>query len=82
MAVASLSNGASVVIASSSEERVKLAVQSLKEVIQTDGITVTGQAFDMRDTPALTKFLSDNGPFDHLVRRTSLSRLWVLMAML
>ncbi|KAG8744347.1 hypothetical protein FRC10_010327 [Ceratobasidium sp. 414] len=67
VAVASLSNGASVVIASSSEARVKTAVETLKQGIQKDGVTVTGQAFDMRDTPALTKFLSENGPFDHLV---------------
>ncbi|KAG8713580.1 hypothetical protein FRC08_013085 [Ceratobasidium sp. 394] len=67
VAAASLSNGASVVIASSSEAKVKAAVEALKQGIQKDGVTVTGQAFDMRDTPALTKFLSDNGPFDHLI---------------
>ncbi|KAG9087641.1 hypothetical protein FRC07_012771 [Ceratobasidium sp. 392] len=67
VAMASISNGASVVIASSSEAKVKAAVKALKQGVQKEGITVTGQAFDMRDSPALTKFLSDNGPFDHLV---------------
>lgn len=69
VAVASLSNGASVVIASSNEAKVNAAVELLKKNIENTGgaQTVTGQAFDMRDSPALTKFLSGNGPFDHLV---------------
>lgn len=69
VAAASLSNGASVVISSSSDVRVKAAVELLKKTIENknSGQTITGQAFDMRDSPALTKFLADNGPFDHLV---------------
>lgn len=69
VAAASLSNGASVVISSSSDAKVKAAVELLKKTIENKNSsqTVTGEAFDMRDSPALTKFLSDNGPFDHLV---------------
>jgi len=80
VAVASLSNGASVAIASSNEAKVNAAVELLKKNIENTGgaQTVTGQAFDMRDSPALKKFLSDNGPFDHLIftagDTTSLSR--------
>ncbi|KAF8598533.1 NAD(P)-binding protein [Ceratobasidium sp. AG-I] len=69
VAAASLSNGASVVISSSSEAKVNAAVELLGKTVENKDVkqTVTGQAFDMRDTPALTKFLSDNGRFDHLV---------------
>ncbi|KAG8716566.1 hypothetical protein FRC09_015552 [Ceratobasidium sp. 395] len=67
VAEASISNGVSdVVIASSSPTRVEAAVESLKQGVSSNDVTVTGQAFDMKDTPALKKFLSDNGPFDHL----------------
>lgn len=70
VAAASLSNGASVVISSSSADKVRAAVEHLKKIIENkkNSQTITGHAFDMRDSPALTKFLSDNGSFDHLVR--------------
>ncbi|KAG9093862.1 hypothetical protein FRC07_011406, partial [Ceratobasidium sp. 392] len=76
VAVASICHEASVVIASSSEAKVKVAVEALKQGVRKEGITVTGQAFDMRDSPALTKFLSDNGPFDHLVGTYTFDSTW------
>ncbi|KAG8715581.1 hypothetical protein FRC09_016488 [Ceratobasidium sp. 395] len=76
VAEAAIAHGACVVIASSSSTRVDAVVESLKRGAPSSD--VTGQAFDMKDTPALTKFLSDNGPFDHLVftagDQTSLGR--------
>ncbi|QRW07264.1 Enoyl-(Acyl carrier protein) reductase [Ceratobasidium sp. AG-Ba] len=67
VAAAAVANGASVVIASFTEAKVKAAVEILKKSAQIEGVTAAGQAFDMRDSAALTKFLSENGPFDHLI---------------
>lgn len=68
MAAAALSNGASVVIASSSQARVDGAVERLKKGIEgKDGVIVVGQAFDIKDYSALTGFLTKEAPFDHLV---------------
>ncbi|KAF8594249.1 NAD(P)-binding protein [Ceratobasidium sp. AG-I] len=67
VAAAALSNGASVVISSSSQPKVDAAVERLKQSIEgREGITVTGQAFDIKDYPALTGFLTKEAPFDHL----------------
>ncbi|CAE6475632.1 unnamed protein product [Rhizoctonia solani] len=63
VAAAALSNGASIVIASSSQERVDLAVEQLKQVSNT---SVKGESFDIQDFNALKSFLSREGPFDHL----------------
>jgi hypothetical protein len=69
VAAAALANGASVVISSSSQERVNAAVEKLKQGIQgASDVSVTGQVFDMKDFKALKSFLSQEGPFDHLVR--------------
>ncbi|KAG8697018.1 hypothetical protein FRC08_006786, partial [Ceratobasidium sp. 394] len=68
VAVASLENGASVVIASSNQSKVDTAVETLKKGIEgKTGITVSGQAFDIKDFAALTGFLTKEAPFDHLV---------------
>ncbi len=68
VASAALAHGASVVISSSSQERVNAAVERLKQGIQgTSNISVKGQAFNIGDTAALKAFLSQEGPFDHLV---------------
>ena len=68
VAAAALSNGASVVISSSSQPKVDAAVERLKQSIEGKrGITVTGQVFDIRDYGALTGFLTKEAPFDHLV---------------
>ncbi|KAF8603586.1 NAD(P)-binding protein [Ceratobasidium sp. AG-I] len=68
VAAAALSNGASVVISSSSKPKVDAAVERLKQNINgEDGITVAGEAFDIRDYSALTGFLTKEAPFDHLV---------------
>lgn len=67
VAAAALSNGASVVIASSSQARVDGAVERLKKGIEgKDGVIVVGQAFDIKDYSALTGFLTKEAPFDHL----------------
>jgi NAD(P)-dependent dehydrogenase (short-subunit alcohol dehydrogenase family) len=54
------SHGASVVIASSSAERVQKAVESIGEKAQ-------GQAVDVSDERAIATFFAKLGPFDHLV---------------
>ncbi|KAG8698283.1 hypothetical protein FRC09_007318 [Ceratobasidium sp. 395] len=75
VAAAALSNGASVVISSSTKSKVDTAVELLREGISgTDGVTVSGESFDIKDFAALTGFLSKQAPFDHLVSpiRTSL----------
>ena len=52
--------GAKVVIASSSAERVHQAVESIGQEAQ-------GQAIDVSDERAVATFFSKLGPFDHLV---------------
>jgi NAD(P)-dependent dehydrogenase (short-subunit alcohol dehydrogenase family) len=54
------SQGASIVIGSSSAERVKKAVESV-------GGEARGQAVDVSDERAVATFFSKLGPFDHLV---------------
>ncbi|KAJ1305395.1 hypothetical protein OPQ81_000410 [Rhizoctonia solani] len=67
VAAASLSNGASVVISSSSQQKVDAAVERLKQGSQgVAGVTVKGRAFDLKDFEALKAFLTEEGPFDHL----------------
>ncbi|CAE6438328.1 unnamed protein product [Rhizoctonia solani] len=65
VAAASLAHGASVVIASSSSEKVNSAVTWLRQ--ESKGASVEGQALDIRDYPALKLFLDQHGPFNHLV---------------
>ncbi|KAG9118886.1 hypothetical protein FRC07_006385 [Ceratobasidium sp. 392] len=68
VAGASLANGALVVIASSTRSKVDAAVELLKKGIDgKDGVTVSGESFNIKDFPALTGFLSKHAPFDHLV---------------
>src|ERR1700688_666343 len=55
-----VSQGASVVIASSSAERVQKAVESV-------GGEAQGQAVDVSDERAIASFFSKLGTFDHLV---------------
>ncbi|KAG8698634.1 hypothetical protein FRC09_007121 [Ceratobasidium sp. 395] len=67
VAAATLAHGASVVISSSSQDRVATAVKTLRQNIQgRSDVSVVGYAFNIKDTAALTKFLTENGPFDHL----------------
>jgi NAD(P)-dependent dehydrogenase (short-subunit alcohol dehydrogenase family) len=54
------SQGARVVIASSSAERVQNAIESV-------GGEARGQAVDLSDEPAVAAFFSELGTFDHLV---------------
>jgi NADP-dependent 3-hydroxy acid dehydrogenase YdfG len=56
----SASQGASVIIASSSAERVQKAVESI-------GGEAQGQAVDVSDERAVATFFSKLGAFDHLV---------------
>ncbi|KAF8727209.1 Enoyl-(Acyl carrier protein) reductase, partial [Rhizoctonia solani] len=68
LAAAVLAHGASVVIASSSQEKVNAALEKLKqEVPPAPNATITGQAVDLKDFTALKEFLSNEGPFDHFV---------------
>ncbi|KAG8693160.1 hypothetical protein FRC09_010694 [Ceratobasidium sp. 395] len=68
VAKAAMENGASVVIASSNQSKVDTAVKLLKSVVEEkSGVTVSGQAFDIKDFAALTSFLTKEAPFDHLV---------------
>ncbi|KAG9092054.1 hypothetical protein FS749_016027 [Ceratobasidium sp. UAMH 11750] len=68
VAAAALSNGASVVIASSTQSKVDAAVELLKKGIEgKQDVTVSGQSFDITNFPALTGFLTKEAPFDHLV---------------
>jgi NAD(P)-dependent dehydrogenase (short-subunit alcohol dehydrogenase family) len=68
VAAAVLAHGASVVISSSSSERVNAAVERLRQGIQdAPNVSVKGQTFDIKDFAALKTFLSQEGPFDHLV---------------
>ncbi|EUC54067.1 enoyl-(acyl carrier) reductase [Rhizoctonia solani AG-3 Rhs1AP] len=66
IAIAALAHGASVVIASSSSDKVNAAVELLKESSKEPGVSVRGHAFDIEDSAALTSFLTQEGPFDHL----------------
>ncbi|KAJ1305422.1 hypothetical protein OPQ81_000432 [Rhizoctonia solani] len=65
VAAATLAHGASVVIASSSTDKVKSAVVSLQQ--ESKDATVEGQALDIKDFPTLKSFLDQHGPFNHLV---------------
>ncbi|KAG8684174.1 hypothetical protein FRC08_013836 [Ceratobasidium sp. 394] len=68
VAAAALAHGATVLIASSSQDRVAAAIKTLQQGIQEGpGVSVSGYAFNIKNTAALTKFLTENGPFDHLV---------------
>lgn len=70
VAAAALAHRASVVISSSSHDRVAAAVEILRQTIQQQdksGVSVRGQALDIKDFEALKAFLSQEGPFDHLV---------------
>ncbi|CAE6385670.1 unnamed protein product [Rhizoctonia solani] len=68
VAVAALAHGTSVVICSSSQQRVDAAVEMLgKGIEKIDGLSVKGHAFDIKDTTALKSLLSEEAPFDHLV---------------
>jgi NAD(P)-dependent dehydrogenase (short-subunit alcohol dehydrogenase family) len=74
VAAAALAHGASVVISSSSQERVDAAVERLKQGIPgASNVSVKGQAFDIKDSTTLKTFLSQEGPFDHLVSNFLLS---------
>jgi len=64
VAAASLEHGATVIIASSSEERV---VGAVKRLGGDAGKPVSGFAVDVRDEPKLFSFLDNVGVFDHLV---------------
>lgn len=68
VAAASLAHGASVVIASSSSDRVKSTMAGIQQ--ESKGDSVEGQALDIRDYPALKSFLDQHGPFNHLVITT------------
>jgi NAD(P)-dependent dehydrogenase (short-subunit alcohol dehydrogenase family) len=68
VAAAALAHGASVVISSSSQERVNAAVEKLRQGSQdTSNVSVRGQAFDIKEFATLKAFLSQEGQFDHLV---------------
>ncbi|QRV80624.1 Enoyl-(Acyl carrier protein) reductase [Ceratobasidium sp. AG-Ba] len=67
IAAAALSNGASVVIASSNQSKVDAAVELLKKGATKDGATVSGEAVNITDFAALSKFLKKEAPFDHFV---------------
>ncbi|QRV90542.1 Enoyl-(Acyl carrier protein) reductase [Ceratobasidium sp. AG-Ba] len=71
IATASLSNGASVVIASSSQAKVDKAIELLKKNIMGNAdVTVTGEAFDMNDFAALRSFLTKKALLDYFVTTT------------
>jgi len=65
VAAASISNGASAVIASSSQAKVDGALERLKK--GDANARVTGHAVDITNYEALTSFLTKEAPFDHLV---------------
>ncbi|KAF8674529.1 Enoyl-(Acyl carrier protein) reductase [Rhizoctonia solani] len=67
IAVAAVDYGASVVIASSSSDRVQAAVELLKKGAKDPGVSITGQVVEYKNQASLTAFLSQEGPFDHLV---------------
>ena len=65
VAAAALSNGASVVVASSSQAKVDGAIERLKK--GNVNAKATGQAVDITNYEALTSFLTKEAPFDHVV---------------
>jgi hypothetical protein len=66
VAAAVLAHGASVVISSSSSERVNAAVERLRQGIQdAPNVSVKGQAFDIKDFATLKTFLSHTVLPDH-----------------
>lgn len=68
VAAALLSNGASVVISSSTQSKVDAAVELLTKGVESgSNVTVSGHSFDIKDFTALTGFLTQEAPFDHLV---------------
>ncbi|KAF8699522.1 Enoyl-(Acyl carrier protein) reductase, partial [Rhizoctonia solani] len=67
IAIAAVDHGASVVIASSSSDRVQAAVELLKKRAKDPGVSITGQVVEYKNQASLTAFLSQGGPFDHLV---------------
>ncbi|QRV82823.1 short chain dehydrogenase [Ceratobasidium sp. AG-Ba] len=68
VAIAQIQNGASVTIASSNQAKFDAAVNTLKNHVQNqNGVTVFGEAVDMKDSAVLTRFLTKETPFDHLV---------------
>ncbi|KAG8679661.1 hypothetical protein FRC11_003446 [Ceratobasidium sp. 423] len=68
VAAATLAHGASVVIASSSQEKVNIALDRLKQGVPSQSnVTIAGRAVDLKDFAALKEFLTKEGPFDHLV---------------
>ncbi|CAE6507105.1 unnamed protein product [Rhizoctonia solani] len=66
LAAASLAHGASVVIASSSQEKVNVAIDRLKQEVISN-VTLTGQAVNLKDFTGLKAFLTKEAPFDHFV---------------
>ncbi|CAE6477264.1 unnamed protein product [Rhizoctonia solani] len=68
VAAATLAHGASVVIASSSQEKVNAALDRLKQGVSSQSnVYISGQALDLKEFAALKAFLTKEGPFDHLV---------------
>ncbi|QRV93444.1 Enoyl-(Acyl carrier protein) reductase [Ceratobasidium sp. AG-Ba] len=68
VASAALGNGASVVIASTTQSKVNAAVELLKKAIEgKEDMTVSGETLDIRDFEALTAFLTRQAPFDHFI---------------
>ncbi|CAE6507097.1 unnamed protein product [Rhizoctonia solani] len=68
LAAASLAHGASVVIASSSQEKVNVAIDRLKQQVSfISKVPLTGQAVDLKDFTGLKAFLTKEAPFDHFV---------------
>ncbi|GAB1522210.1 hypothetical protein RhiTH_005322 [Rhizoctonia solani] len=72
IAVAAVDYGASVVIASSSSDRVQAAVELLKKGAKDPGVSITGQMVEYKNQASLTAFLSQEGPFDHLASAPSI----------
>ncbi|KAL5633888.1 hypothetical protein ACGC1H_005917 [Rhizoctonia solani] len=68
VAAATLAHGASVVIASSSQEKVNAALDRLKQGVSSQSnVYISGQALDLKEFAALKAFLTKEGPFDHPV---------------
>lgn len=69
VAAAALARDAAVVISSSSQDYMKKAIERLKQRAEgRPNVSVEGHVFDTKNFGALKKFLSKEGPFDHLVR--------------
>lgn len=73
-----LDNGASVVIVSSSEDRVKRAVDGLKT--EHPDLSITGAAGDLTDEVSFTEVLRSLAPFDHVILTASDARLYAPLA--